>query len=194
MRFQRSIRARRRRSRLPHGFELQLTSMMDVLVIIVVFLLKSYAASTNSFATVPGMKLPISASQDVPPDSLQVIVTPESITFESEKILEFTQTAANLGAAPSDGSGYAFKKTDLDEGGRRIVSLYDALMKARDKAEFLRRKSKTRDDEGKPLPFQGVLAIQADKRVKYDTVRRIMYTAAAAGYRTFRFLAMQREG
>lgn len=164
---------------------------MDVLVIILVFLLKSYSATTNNFNTVPGMKLPISASPDNPAMSLQVIVTPEGMTFENDRVLDFVQSAAGLGS--SDATAYAFKPTDLDEEGRRIVPLYDALIKARDKSELLRAKSKARDAEGKPLPFEGVLAIQADKRVQYDTIRKIMYTAATAGYRVFRFLATARE-
>lgn len=190
MAFRRSIRSRRNRRSIARVFELQLTSMMDVLVIILVFLLKSYSTSINSFTTVPGLKLPISASLDVPPDSLYVIITPEAMTFENERILEFVQTASDAGSAEA---GYAFKPNDLDENGRRIVPLYDALVKARDKAELLRAKSAARDAQGNPLPFEGILAIQADKRIQYDTVRRIMYTAAAAGYKIFRFLATKRE-
>jgi hypothetical protein len=164
--------------------------MMDVLVIIVVFLLKSYQTSTNNFSSVPGIKLPISMSQDMPPDSLQLIITPEAMTFENERILDFIQTAASAGS--SDG-GYDFKKTDLDEGGRRIVPLFDALVKAKDKAELLHAKVGAKDAQGNPIPFNGVLAIQADKRVQYDTIRKIMYTAATAGYKVFRFLAMKKE-
>ena len=190
MGFHRSIRSRRNRRKLPGTFELQLTSMMDVLVIIVVFLLKSYSTSTNSFTTVPGLKLPYSVSQDVPADSLQLIITPEAMTFENERILDFVMTASlDTSAEPV----YQFKGTDLDEGGRRIIPLYDALIKARDKAELLRAKSKARDANGNPLPFEGTLAITADKRVEYETIRRIMYTAATAGYKVFRFLAMKRE-
>jgi biopolymer transport protein ExbD len=190
MPFYRSIRSRRGRKKIEGAFELQLTSMMDVLVIILVFLLKSYAASTNSFQSAAGLKLPISASEDNPPDSLQVIVTPAAMLFDNEKILEFAQSAANVGSADAT---YSFNKRDLDEGGRRIVPLYDALMKARDKNELLRAKSSARDKNGKPLPFEGFLAIQADKSIQYDTIRRIMYTAAAAGYRVFRFLAMKKD-
>ncbi len=192
MAFRRSIRARRGRRRVKKDFELQLTSMMDVLVIILVFLLKSYAASNHSFTTVPGLQLPISASQEMPADSLQVIITPEGMTFEEARILDFVQNAAAAGTGAFD-AGYSFKKTDLDDGGLKIIPLYDALMKAKEKAELLRAKSKARDAQGNPLPFEGMLAIQADKRVQYDTVRRIMYTAALAGYKTFRFLATKRE-
>lgn len=187
----RSIRSRRSRRRLKKAFELPLTSMMDVLVIILVFLLKSYSASTHNFTTVPGMQLPLSASPDMPPDSLYVIVTPEGVTFENERVLDFPQNAAAAGEAEAK---YDFRKTDLDEGGRRIVPLFDALTKAREKAELLRAKSKARTETGEPLPFDGILAIQADKKVRYETLRKIMYTAASAGFRTFRFLAMRREG
>ncbi len=188
----RSIRNRRGRKKITQGFELQLTSMMDVLVIIVVFLLKSYATSANNFTSVPGLKLPISASPDNPPDSLQVIVTPEAITFEGGRVVEFVQSA---GAVGSSDTHYAFKPTDLDpkERNLRITPLFDALTKAKEKSEVLRAKSTARDADGKPLPFDGILAIQADKRIQYDTLRRIMYTAAAAGYKTFRFLALKRD-
>ncbi len=191
MPFYRSIRSRKSRKKISSEFELQLTSMLDILVIILVFLLKSYSTSTNSFSTVPGQQIPLSASPDMPPDSLYVIVTPEGITFENQRILDFTVTASD--ASTTDIARYEFKKFDLDEGGARIVPLFNALVKAREKAELLRAKSKARDAEGKPLPFDGILAIQADKRVQYDTIRKIMYTSATAGYKIFRFLAMKRD-
>ncbi len=186
----RSIRGRRRKLNIQTGFELQLTSMMDVLVIIVVFLLKSYATSNNMFSSVPGLQMPISISPDSPPDSLQVIITPESMTFENSRILEFDVKPGDIGSTEAS---YAFKKIDLKEGGMMVVPLYDALMKARDRAELLRAKSPARDAEGKPLPFEGILAIQADKKIQYDTIRRIMYTAASAGYKIFRFLAVKKD-
>lgn len=191
MSLRRSIRFRKARKRKHSESELPLTSMMDILVIILVFLLKSYSTSTHSLTTVPGIQIPISNSQEIPGESLQVIITPEGLTFENERIVDFVLTAA---AAGSSESSYTFKKTDLDEENLRIIPLYDALIKAKDKADLLRAKSKARDENGQPLPFEGTLAIQADKRVRYETIRKIMYTAAAAGYKTFRFLAMSREG
>ena len=186
----RGIRSRRGRRKINKAFELQLTSMMDVLVIIVVFLLKSYNISTHNFSNASGLQLPISGSQDNPTDSLQVLVTPESLTVENERILDFQQLALSAGSKEAT---YAIKPTDLDEGGRRIVPLYDALIKAKERTELLLSKSKSRGADGKPLPFEGILAIQADKRIKYDTIKKIMYSAGAAGYRVFRFLALKKE-
>src|SRR4051812_31837665 len=118
----RGIQGRRGRRRVNKAFELQLTSMMDALVILVVFLLKSYNTSSNSFTTAPGLKLPISGSQESPNDSLQVIITPESMTIDNERVLDFTQSAGNI---ESNEANYSFKQTDLDEQGKRIVPLYD---------------------------------------------------------------------
>lgn len=190
MRGRRSILMRRRRRRINAGFELQLTSMMDVLVIIVVFLLKSYATSTSSLATVPGLKLPSSGSPDSAFDTLQVIVTPEAVTVDSQRVLDFVQSGAQM---TSGGADYAFRSQDLDEGGRRIVPLYDALVRAKEKTELMRARLGIKLSDGQTPQYEGILSIQADKAVQYDTLRKIMYTAAAAGFKTFRFIALRRD-
>ncbi len=186
----RSIRTRRRKKKLNQGFELQLTSLIDVLVIILVFLLKSYQTSLNTLTTTQGLQMPISSSQDEPRDSLQVIITPEGITFEGKRVSDFFQDGGSAGA--TEGT-YKLNESDLDEGGRRILSLYNTLVAAREKSELLKAKSPVRDAKGQPLPFDGVLAVTADKRIHYDTLRKIMYTAGAAGFKIFRFIALKKE-
>ncbi|MBC7386828.1 MAG: biopolymer transporter ExbD [Cryobacterium sp.] len=186
----RSIRTRRRKRKLNAAFELQLTSLIDVLVIILVFLLKSYQTSMNNLTTVSGLQMPISSSQDEPRDSLQVILTPEGITFEGVRVLDFQQDVASAGA--SEGT-YKLPPEALDEGGKRVVALFNTLVAAREKSELLKQKSPVRDAQGNPLPFDGVLAVTADKRIQYDTLRKIMYTAGAAGFKIFRFTALKKE-
>jgi biopolymer transport protein ExbD len=186
----RSIRSRGRRKKLNKPFELQLTSLIDVLVIILVFLLKSYQTSTNNLTTTAGLQMPISSSIEDAKDSLQVFITPEGITFDNQRIVDFIQTEATAGSSTGE---YKFNAKDLDEDGRRIVALFDVLSKAREKSEFLKIQSTRRDENGNPIPFDGVLAITADKRVQYETIRKIMYTAGAAGYKIFRFIAQRKE-
>jgi biopolymer transport protein ExbD len=183
------ILVRRSQRKIQRRFDLQLTSMMDILIIIVIFLLKSYNTSMNNFSPPAGIKLPTSLSQEVPNDSVAVIVTSDSLTVGNERVVDFAPSTENT---ENKTASESFKESDLDEGGRRIVPLYDALVKEREKTELLLAKSQSRLD-GKPLPFEGILAIQADKRVKYKTLRKIMYTGAAAGYQVFRFLAMKRD-
>lgn len=181
------IRNRGRRRQKAKGFELPLTSMMDVLVIILIFILKSYQTSTHQMTTVKGIEIPTSNAKEEPLDSHYVIVTPEGITFEDQRVVSFL--LEELGDEPVNPK---IRPEELDEGGRRVRPLFDALVKAREASELLRLKSTAREDN-QPLPIEGVLAIQADRRVPYELLRRIMYTAGSAGYSTFRLLAKKRE-
>ena len=189
MSIRKSIRNRRTRRNIHRDFDLQLTSMMDILVIILVFLLKSYSTSTHSFTTIKGIKLPYSKSQDVPRDSLHLIVTPAGITFDGKTVVSFVP----LSPESPESAAYAFANEDLTEGNMKIWKLFDALTKARQTAEENHKRLPLRDSSGNPIPFDGVLAIQADQKVMYDTLRKIMYTAGLAQFRTFRFLALRQE-
>jgi biopolymer transport protein ExbD len=181
MSIRRSIRNRRMRRTIHKDFDLQLTSMMDILVIILVFLLKSYSASTNSFSTVAGIQLPLSKSQSLPSDSLHLLVTPDAILFEGKKVVEFGPAV------------YQFKADDLAEENRLVVKLLDVLTRKRIEIENMKVKSVLRDEKGNPLAFHAVIAIQADKSVRYDVLRKIMYTAGVADFRIFRLLAARQE-
>lgn len=161
MAFHRSIRSRRSPKKISSAFELQLTSMMDVLVIIVVFLLKSYSTTINTFSTVPGLQMPMSRSEDSPPESLQVIITPETVTFENEKILEFIQSASNLG---TNEASYEFKKNDLDE---EIAALFPSMTpypRLKTKQKFFEQNPSTETHRATPSHLKASLQFKLTKK------------------------------
>lgn len=167
------------------NFELQLTSMMDMLIILVVFLLKSYSASTVNLSSSSNIKLPETSSAELPSDSSNLVIAPEGITFDNEKIVEFSNTET-----------YELDSKILSDGGRRILPLFDAMTKTREKAQTLISKAVWKDQEGKttvPPKFQGVVIIQADKALRYEVLRKVMYTAGAAQFKVFKFAAIQKE-
>jgi len=183
----RALQRRKARRKLNRPFELQLTSMLDVLVIILVFMLKSYQTSQNNLAVLPGLKLPISYSTSEPRDSLQVIITSEGITFEGKRLVDFQTPVA------SEDQSYQFSTKDLDDGGRRIVPLFDALVQVKQQTEMLRAKYPLKDSAGNTIGFDGIMAITADRRVPYDTLRKVLFTAGAAEFRVLRFIAQRRD-
>jgi biopolymer transport protein ExbD len=197
MSFHKSIRFRRGRRTIHKDFELQLTSMLDILVIILVFLLKTYTTSTNSMASVKGIELPVSKSFDSPQDTIHLMVTPQAIFISgltdskpelTKPVVEFRQTAESLNSSvPS----YEFKREDLKDG--VISPLFAILDQAALDAKNLRLSSSLRDQDNNPVPFNGTIAIQADKRVKYEILRKIMFTAGQAGFGTIRLLARQED-
>ena len=187
----RSILSRRKRSRVKRGFELQLTSMMDILVIIVVFLLKSYSTNAVNFAASSKIKIPTSLAEEIPTEAPVVVIDPDSISFENEKVLNFT-------TMPQEGilnSGYTFAENHLADGGHRILPLYDSLVRSREKTELLMGKAIWKNTQGQVTKphFQGVLIIQADKNVQYDLLRKVMYTAGAAGFKVFKLVTLRKE-
>lgn len=194
-----SIVVRRKRHRVQRAFDLQITSLMDILIILVVFLLKSYAATAVAFATSPNITLPTSSAEEIPPDSVNLVVDPAGITFDGTKVVDFKIPP---GVEPkAETATYEIEKHLMADGGRRILPLYDAMVKSREKAELLMSKAKwvvpaagaAGEKTVVPPKFQGIVIIQADKAVRYELLRRIMYTAGAARYRIFKLVSISKE-
>ncbi len=202
----RSIVDRRKRLRIKDRFELQLTSMMDMLVIIVVFLLKSYAATSVAFATSAKITLPISTAEELPADALNLAIEPGAILLDDKHVMEF-KTEPGVVPSGAQTATYEIDPKFLADGGRRILPLYDAMVKSRENAELLMSKAvwvvTKKAGEATPIgkqakeivkpKFQGVLTIQADKAVRYDLLRKVMYTAGAAGYKIFKLITIKKE-
>src|SRR5262245_24303096 len=145
MRGYKSIRNRRGRKKLESGLDLQLTSLMDILIIILVFLLKSHTVATTTFPADLSVALPMSSTDTNPYDALNLVVAVDRIAFEDVPVVEFAEAAQNRDAdQDAKGLSTTISSDFLDEGGMRIIPLFDALVRARQKAELLRAKSKAR--------------------------------------------------
>lgn len=182
----RSRRGRGRRLKR-RSFGLQITSLMDVLMIIVVFLLKSYGLSSMSIAQEDKLELPVSKATETFGEGIVLIITQNKIIIDSEPVLEFkpsTVAAADGSPMPTfelpdgalDGSG--------NVGSRGILPIYDVLK--RKKEEFDTLASRAPDPVEAAKKWTGDLLVQADKGVNYALIRHVMYTAGMAGFKQFR--------
>ncbi len=188
-----SIIKRRIRRRVKKDFELPLTSMMDMLIIIVVFLLKSYSTDAVNFSASSKIQIPQSMATELPTDGAHLIIDPETISFDSERIVDFIDRPVEGQA----GTGYTLAAENLADQGHRIVPLYDAMVKSREKSELIMSKGNWKAKDGTKIEkpnFQGVVIIQADKNLRYELLRKIMYTAAAAGFKVFKLVTIKKEG
>ncbi|MBI3557780.1 MAG: biopolymer transporter ExbD [Deltaproteobacteria bacterium] len=199
----RSIRNRKSRRKVKKDFDLPLTSMMDMLIILLVFLLKSYSSSAIAFTTSNNIQLPNSMAMEAPPDAANLILEPTGLVLDGEKILEFLNPPASV---PSPDGGlpiiraadatYEIEKHQLRDGNRMITPLFDALVKAREKLQFVQSTQTfvNKDNQvTKPPKFNGTLIIHADKTIAYKVLRKVMYTAAAAEYKTFKLITVKKE-
>ena len=175
-------RQRRRRNR---AFGLQLTSMMDVLVIIVIFLLKSYGLSIMQVPQEDKLELPKSKATDVYGEGIVLQIAQDQIKIDNEPVLKFD------GDFKDKKFQLPANAMDPANAGRGIFAVFDVLKKK--KEDFDTIVSRTPDPKEAAKKWTGDLLVQADKDVPYELIRNIMYTAGMAGYKQFRLTVQKAD-
>ena len=169
MRNHRLIRKRGRKTK-KEAFEVDITSLLDVLVIILVFLLKNYNSSGLIVNIPEGIKLPASKSQDLNTAGVIVQVSQEKIWVDNELLIEDT-----------------LETKEYDQGGRRIIALFNELVKKRNLVKEIEKRAEN------AKPFSGVINLVVDKEVKYTYLKKLLFTSAQAGYKAYKFIVLAEE-
>jgi biopolymer transport protein ExbD len=166
----RSIRdrgARRKKSLV----DVDITSLLDILVILLVFLLRSYD-STGVILNVPkDIELPKSESHSVRKSGVVVQVSPSIIWVDDKEVVN-TET---------------YKGKVFSNGGRVILPLYNELV---EKKNEIKRIAKTTPNADK---FSGMVNLVIDKTIKYSYIKKLMHTCAEAGYQKYKFIVLGKE-
>ncbi len=167
MRLNRSIRNRGRRNKKAL-IDLDITSLLDILVIMLVFLLKSYN-STGIIMNIPeGITLPTSKSQDLNTNGVVVQISKDTIWVDDQVILDKSSPKGKI----------------YDYGGRRIIPLFNELVS---KKNTVKQIEKTTSAATK---FSGIVNLIVDKSIKYSEVKKVLFTAAEAGYKSYKFVVL----
>ncbi len=148
--------------RTPSSFKIQITSMVDMFVILLVFLLKTYSTSPVNITPKDGLNLPSSTSLVDPVDVVKLIVAADGVFVEEKKIMDLEK-----GRFPAS----ALDKADPSF----IRTLYTALD---ERAKLAKSISQVNDS----FEFDGKVLLQADRNLPYDVLQKIMYTSMMAGY------------
>jgi biopolymer transport protein ExbD len=182
-----SHRRGRVRRRKKGAFGLQLTSLMDVLIIIVIFLLKSYGLSQMQVPQQDKLELPKSKAGEAFGEGIVLMIAKDQVMIDNEPVLKFVETPDQTPfklPEPDTMVTDAAGKQQKVEDERGILPIYDALKKKRDDFETLASRAEQPEEAKKK--WAGDLLVQADKDVPYELIRKVMYTAGVAGYRQFR--------
>ncbi len=134
--------------------DLPMAPMVALFVLLVVFMIQFYAASAATLNTSSDTQLPLSTSMEPIEQAIQIEVTREYITLEGVNVA---------------------RVADLTGSELRIPGLYDGLRSLREKTERIAARNPN-------VTFEGKAILIGDKRVKYDTITRIMYTSGLAGF------------
>ncbi len=144
---------------------LNLTSLMDMFTIILVFLLKSYSTEGGLIHPSENLTLPKSTVENVPETALDVIVSKETIVVNDEIV----ETVANAA---------------------QMSELY--LPKLGDKLKVYAQRAKEAEQQY-GIRFSGKVNVQADKDLEYGILMKVLATCGACEYANLRLAVYQLE-
>ena len=154
-------------------FTLQITSMVDMFTLLLVFLLKTYSTSAVEVAVDKNLNLPYSTSSKDPKEVLKLVVSKTGIYVDTQEVVRFEN--GQLAAASLDQKDAQF-----------IRPLYDVLDQEAKKSRGIAKVNET-------LEFEGTVLMQAEKSLDYGLLKKVMYTASMAGYADLKFAVIAQE-
>ncbi|MBV1857049.1 MAG: biopolymer transporter ExbD [Nannocystaceae bacterium] len=162
--------AARRNNDIEEG-NLNITSLMDIVSIIVVYLLKSYGTDPVVITPTAGQKVPMSLADAPIQDGVPVYVSQRSITFGSQRVVQLDE---NGDVDPTQVTG------------QLIGPLFDLMS---EEAERSKQTSASKDE-----PWEGTVILVGDVNLKFSTLVKVMYTAGKAEYSQYAFCIIQLNG
>ena len=162
---------------------LNISSMMDMMTIILLFLLKSYSAEDISVEGDESLELPVSSAQKAPELAVNLVVSKRQIVVDGVPVLNLTKVpdeenpGKDLIAVPDD-----------EKKGQMITKLYDRLLEAAERSKAIAEQSGSEEHE-----FKGRILLQCDKKLPFSVIREVMYTAGQAQFGEFKFIVYKQE-
>lgn len=146
-----------------------LTSMMDMMTIILVFMLKNLDAEGQLLTQAENLVLPVSTSKLQPKEvSLVVVVDANYVSVDNAKVI-----------ATED----VLKQEDL------LVAKVDSVLKERRAVE-----QEAALKAGLPADEAGHIVVQIDKNIPYDAMYKVMATCGFSGYTNIAFAVAEKNG
>jgi biopolymer transport protein ExbD len=144
---------------------LNLTAMMDMMTILLVFLLKSYASEPDKFQVNDKLRPPTSTIEEHMDPAIMMVVTSEDILVDDLRVM-------------------SVKDVNTSATGQQlaITPVFEALSKRVDHLKKLESLGGT--------PFDGKLLIVAHQGTPYALISAVLYTAGQAQLSRFRLVVM----
>ena len=154
--------------------DLNITPMMDMMTIILVFLLKSFSSSTSTITFDQNLQVPKSITQLKPKLAVTVTVTKKVILVEGDAVAPVNNGRVDP-AVKRDG-----------ENGYYITPLVELLEK------HAKREKKVAELTGQK--FEAQLMLVSDQTTPYRLLTEVIYSCGQAGYANYRLLVLKAKG
>ena len=165
--------------------KMPLSSMMDMMTIILLFLLKSYSASGALLTQVGDLDLPISNVDTKPKTALSIVVDSGAA---SGVIGVFVENDGNRTQILDDGATLYHVPTGeeaFSPDAMILPNLFDYLENEANQARQM--------EQQYGVPFEGMINIHADEHVNYNSILKVLATCGRSGYNQTEFVVIKSE-
>jgi biopolymer transport protein ExbD len=155
----------KRKKRASSEMSLQITSMADIFMILLVFLLKNYATSITNITPTARMSLPeLSHAKGVIKDTLKIEIARDIVAVDQKPAVKLR----NFEFASSEGPANGPSSTVL-----KVLNQQRSL---------------------RPEPNRGSsVVVMADQQTPYSTIKRVVASAAQAGFVDLQLVVVDNE-
>lgn len=150
--------------------KLQITAMMDMFTIIMIFLLVSFSSKPERMTLEDGMELPHSSAKMGYAKDVRLVLSTTTLTLQGEVLGELADARIN-GVDPEDLTSSV---------------LYRKLRACREEADALATTGEAPEKDPSHLLFL------CDKRVPFETINQVIKTAGMAGYPNLQFAVLEK--
>ncbi len=169
-----NVRKRRKPKKLEEAGPLTITSLMDILTILLVFLLKSYSTDPVNITQSADLKLPNSSARLHPEEAAAIAISKRQILVNDVAVADVIDGKVDPSVKRDGETGYF------------ITPLFDALSAEADKQKRIAKHNTTQQ-------FKGLALVIADKDTPYRLLNEVLYTAGQAQFSNFKFAVIKRE-
>ncbi len=161
------IKRAKRRDKDVQEASLGMTSLMDIVSIIVIYLLKSYASDPVLITPIAEQKIPLSTMDAPLKEGAAIYVSSREIMFNERPMAKLDEGELK----PNEVQGHI------------ITKLFESLEEETEKSKAI--------FEGRGEEWVGRIILIGDQGVKFSTIVDVMYTAGRLEYSEYSFCIIQ---
>jgi biopolymer transport protein ExbD len=168
----RVIRRKIARREQPEEVGLNIYPMMDMMTILLVFLIQSFASGAAEIVQSEELQIPVSNSQVDAAEALGIVISQSEVVVEGKRVLSLRNGKVDPSLKQGGGNGWL------------ITPLYNALKQHRDRLKVIAAKNPQR-------AFRGEVRLVADKRTPFRTLGEVIYSLGQAEFGALRFIVLK---
>ena len=152
---------------------LNITPMMDMMTILLVFLLKQFAVQQAATLTSEGLQLPTSSIEAQRPLAVNVTITQNAILVEGDGVTTVRAGGVDPSVKRDGANGYY------------ITPLVDVLTKHANRLKKIAAMGGTQ--------FDGTAMVLVDKSTPYRLLTEVLYSAGQAEFKNYHLVVIRRS-